>query len=127
MYGKVKDFLDDPLCFIVYGNRILDFRVADIAQRGVGKDAIRFYYTVSAGPNQDKSDYLPEVFSRFWRHIRSHFRSVYLPASRSGEMLGYFDAGISDLDFNIGCFVLLVAGYLLLLAQGIVHAALDSP
>ena len=39
MKRKVKDFLDDPAGFFVYGQSVFDFGMADVSQRRIGKSA----------------------------------------------------------------------------------------
>ena len=39
MKRKVKDFLDDPAGFFVYGQSVFDFGMADVSQRCIGKSA----------------------------------------------------------------------------------------
>ena len=39
MKCEVKDFLDDPAGFFVYGQSVFDFGMADVSQRRIGKSA----------------------------------------------------------------------------------------
>ena len=39
MKCKIKDFLDDPAGFFIYGQSVFDFGMADVSQRRIGKSA----------------------------------------------------------------------------------------